>query len=411
MTVSGLFVKFQRWWLGALLVLMPVSVTYLIREPVGVTPLNLLSAGFIGLGIINLLLGGLSLKKNEPRSLWIVILLLVIAFSYALIYTNPLSNALGFWVSRFIQPLLVGFFIYQMIRNDAVSVTFCMRALLFSVLALLVVVILQVQGGVPYVDSGRISAFYTSANGLARYLAFVLLVTLPWLMFAHPKNKSALWIVWGLGLVMLIPTFSYGGVLTFGVGFVALFLCLPSPYARLKAIVLGLTALLFLVVAINAPRLPNWQIKINESRLSRLEFWDIASHTIQDNLWTGIGIKGWETQYVTLVQKYKTSQPLNWVSTQPHNNYLDAFLKAGVIGFIAIMGLVFWPVVQGAKIIKSFYAKHELWWVGVSVFVYGVAIVTLGLIDDPLWSDDVALFLWVVLFMGASVIASLRQQE
>lgn len=411
MHVTGLFLKIQRVWLFALLALIPVSVSYIVREPLGITPLNLLSVGFIGLGIINLLTGALSLKKVEPRSLVAVITLLAIAFIYALFFTQPLTNALGFWVSRFVQPILVGFFIYQLFKNEVISLEFCLRALLFSVLTLLVAMLFQVAGAIPYVDSGRISAFYVSANSLARFLAFVLLITLPWLLFGLPKNKIALWVVWAIGLAMLLPTFSYGGVLTFGVGFVVLFACLPAAFNRFKWAVLGVTALVTIIVATNAPRLPNWETKINESRLSRLEFWDIAEQTIQDNFWTGIGIKGWETQYPLLVQKYRTSLPMNWISSQPHNNYLDMFLKAGVVGFVAIMALVLWPLGQGARLLKLYAQKDQPWWFGLSALAYGAAVLALGVIDDPLWSDDIALILWVVLFLAAAVYTKLSRHD
>ncbi|HEY1074540.1 MAG TPA: O-antigen ligase family protein, partial [Patescibacteria group bacterium] len=173
----------------------------------------------------------------------------------------------------------------------------------------------------------------------------------------------------------------------------------------LKRVVLVGVAILVIIVGLNVTKLPKWQTSITSSRESRLEYWDIALHVIRDNFWTGIGIKTWETDYVHLIEKYRTDPPINWVSPQPHNVYLDAFVKAGLPGFFAIMAFLLWPVAEGFAYAKSYASKNPTWWYGLSLFGVGIALLIFGLIDDPLWSDDVmplfAIFFGFLAYLAA----------
>lgn len=400
--VLPFFVRAQQWWLMVLLVALPVSLRYIVEQPVAVSWLTITSGVFIALGVLNVVTQALSLKKVTPRSFMIITAGLLLAMAYALLFTDPLRNGLGLWTSRLLQPLLVGYFVYQLLQAKIVTVEACARALLVSLIPLAIVALLQVGGVIPYKDVGRVSALYPSSNGLARYCSVVLLVSLPWLFMTKDRLKYGYGGLWILGLGLLLSSKSYGSSFALFGGLVVMFAALPGKaWGTIKRGGLIMLAIVAILAAVNAPRLPKWETTITASKDSRLEFWGVARGVIRDHFWTGIGIKTWETQYVSLIEKYGSIPPLNWRSDQPHNVYLDGFIKAGLPGFLAILALIAWPIVTGWQVVRTAALHKEtsdLWWFGLSMLGYGTSLALLGLIDDPLWSDDTALLLWVLFF-------------
>jgi O-antigen ligase len=153
-------------------------------------------------------------------------------------------------------------------------------------------------------------------------------------------------------------------------------------------------------VAIGARHLPKWHTSVTESRLTRLEFWKVARGVIHDHFWTGIGIKGWESQYAVNVRKYAPYPPLNWASPQPHDVFLDSFVKAGLPGFLAITALLLWPIGAGISVARR---RGPESWYGIAIASCGVALLVFGIIDDPLWSDDMIPLLFIV-YSGLSYV-------
>jgi O-antigen ligase len=403
-------VRLQAWWLLALIFFIPISLKYIWMEPFAISSLNLLSVGFVGLGIINLMLGYVPYKPVRYTSFAFMLIALLLALAYALLFTHPLRNGIGLWTSRLLQPLLVGFFTFQLLRVRAMTLSKITGALFWSLVPLFILGGMQAAGLLPYADPGRITASYTFPNTFARYIDIILLVTLPWLLLEHIKPKWLYVIVWFLGVVLLVGTKSYNGVVSFYVGVIIVLILLPSQYKRLKKISLTVLLLLAVVVSVNAPRLPKWQTSINDSRLTRLEFWQVARGIIRDNFWTGIGIKTWELQYPKLVEKYGPYPPLNWGSAQPHNVFLDSFVKAGLPGFLAITWFLLWPLSEAGRFIQENKKNPHLWF-GLSILAYSIALVVFGLIDDPLWSDDVMPLRFILLFGFVWLLAEVRQNK
>lgn len=403
--MKAFLAKLQGWLLLFIVFSIPLSLKYITKDPFAISYLNVLSVAFIGLGFLNLITGAVKWQPVRHKPFLWLIGVLLLAMAYALLFTDPLRNGIGLWTSRLGQPLLVGFFVYQLVANSIIKVEQVAKALFWSLVSLIIVGGLQYVGVLEYRDPGRITATYFYPNTFARYVEILLLVTFPWILFGLKKGRRLMLGVWLVGVLLLLSSKSYNGVASFGIALTAMFVLLPKPFVQLKRVAVTGLIVLGALIVVNAPKLPKYQTSINDSRLTRLEFWEVASGVINDNFWTGIGIKTWEKNYGQLVEKYYIQKnqklPLNWGSVQPHNVFLDSFVKAGLPGFFAITALLFWPILEGRAFIQSYYAKNKEWWYGLSIAGYGIAMLLFGLIDDPIWSDDTMPLMFILLFMLA----------
>ncbi len=409
---SSFFVRLLRFWLFLLIFFIPLSLKYLTKDPFAISWLNVLSLVFIGLGVVAVITGQLKLKAVAHKPLLALLACLLIALAYALLFTHPLRNGIGLWTSRLLQPMLVGYVVYQLVVQRFVRPSDIVRPLFWSLVPLLLLGGMQAIGFIDYRDPGRITASYFYPNTFARYMDIILLVTLPWILFSGQVRKRLLLGIWGLGVVLLLSSQSYNGTVSLFAGLIAFLILLPRSFRLFQRWGLAAMIIIGLMVAINAPKLPKWQTSINDSRLTRLEFWHIAGGVIQDHFWTGIGIKTWEKEYPHLVEKYGPFPPLNWGSVQPHNVFLDSFIKAGLPGFFAITAVLLWPIAEGRQLALLVRERRSEWWLGVSLAAYGVAMLTFGLIDDPLWSDDTMPLLFILFFtLAATLVLAWRRQK
>lgn len=406
-----ILVQLQIWVLYGLLGFLPFLTLYVATEPFAVSSVNIGSVLFIILGIVNILTGQLKLSPVNPKSLRIAMGLFLVALIWALFFTHPLMNAFGIWTSRLLQPLLVGYGVYLLVKPGHLTLTNLLRALLVSFIPLTLYGLLQFFGVVPFLDAHRVSGVYASANDLARFASFVMLLGLPLVFRPNSWLDRGLWL---LGLVLIGLTQSYGGSLALWAGLLAAVLMLPASYRKTRLTGLSLLTLAIIGVTLFGPQLPKWEQTITYSIATRLEFWRVALGIMGDHFWTGIGLKGWESNYVDLVRMYGPGNPLNYASSQPHNVYLDSFMKAGLPGFIGIIGLLIWAAGYGWQVLRQNVARASRgqtadFWLGIGLFSYGIGLLVFGLIDDPIWSDD-AMLLLMVSYFGIAAATSPKKQ-
>lgn len=393
----------QSWLLLFLIFAVPISLKYITKEPFAISWLNVISLGFIGVSFVAMVSGATPLRWPKHRPFVWLIALFLLAMGWALLNTPSLRQGIGLWTSRLSQPLLVGFFAYQVLEARHLRPRQIVGAIFASLIPLILFGAFQLVGITEYRDPGRITATYFYPNTFARYMDIILLVTLPWILFGLTKGKRIALGIWAVGVLFLLLSKSYNGTVSLMAGLVAFVLCLPPVYKQIKLLFVVGVAIVTILLAFNAPKLPKWQTSITDSRLTRLEFWGVATQVIADNFWTGIGIKTWELTYPQLVEQYGPFPPRNWGSVQPHNVFLDSFIKGGFPAFFAITALLLWPITEGFAVFRSQYRKSADWWVGGSLMAYGVAMLTFGLIDDPIWSDDTMPILFIVYFVLAYV--------
>lgn len=386
-----------------LIAFVPFSLSYIVVEPSAVSFLNVYCLTFLGISLVNVLVGNLRLQKIRSRSFTWVLLALLAAMLWGLMNTSPISNGYGLWVSRLSLPLLIGYVTYLMASNGLLKSSTVIRTLLFTVALLAVSALMQHSGMIDYRTPNRITGPYVTPNTLARYLEVLLLVVLPWII---SRKKYWYLLLWAAGLAVLTSTISYNGVVTFAVGLLLIIIVFPQVYLskRVKAIVLSGFLLVTVLVGFNASSLPKYNISLNDSRLSRLEYWHVAWGAIKDHPLTGIGIKTWEQTYPELVVKYGDLPPRNWASAQPHNVVLDAWLKAGLPGVVAVLAFLLWPIVAGFKLLRG-AAESKYGWYYVSLTCSMAALLLFGVIDDPIWNDDIMLLVMVLDFLTVGLIA------
>jgi|GEM_PF-3389576 len=415
-------VQLQRGWLFAFLLGIPFSTFYLTEHPFAVSPINVFSVIFILLGIFNLVRGEIAWKLPKDKGLWWVLGGLFLVMAYALLFTHPLRSGIGTWVSRLTQPFLVGLFVEQMLANGKLKIIEIIRALFGSLVLLIVVGLFQRAGLIVTPSTGRITDLYQFPNTFARYVMILLLMGLPWLIQAYTEpgddvlakgNILHLYLLtWLLGGLLLLASVSYNGVVSCAVGVAVILAFVPGKaFVRFKVWTLTIMAAIAAFVAVNAPKLPKWQASITSSRLTRLQYWEVARGVIRDHAWTGIGLKGWELNYFHLAQHYIPigEAMLLTTSEQPHNVFLDSLVKAGIPGLIAITALLIWPIWRGIQLVRQ--RKGAGLWFGLSFLSYGVALLLFGLIDDPLWSDDTIPLLFIFFFIAAWVWTEMKKTK
>jgi len=389
----------------ALIALTPFFIGYLWREPLAISYLNLASGAVIILTAANLLLGSLRLEPIRSHSLTLAIVLFAAMLLWGSVLSEPLRSILGPWTSRFLQPLLVGYSGYLLLRGDLLSYQVLARALYLSLLFLAGLGLLQLNGVIS-ANNERITGLYLFPNSFARYLEILLLVLLPVWLVAADRLRKWFFLIWLLGLITLLATQSYAGVGSFVLGLMALVAFLPTRFKPLKlAVIVIITLGLSAAIAWRAS-LPKYQETVTSSLATRQQFWHIGWQTIKAQPLTGIGLEGWERRYLELARTYideRQEKIIETDSAQPHNIFLDGWLRGGIIGLIAVSYLLLWPIVYSWRLIKDAYtASKSAPWLAYGALGYGVAMLTFGLVDDPIFSDDAMTILFVLFFALAS---------
>ena len=392
----------------ALVALVPFSLTYVVVEPNAITYLDIYCLTFLIISALNVVIGNLHLSKLKSRSFTWVIGVLLVAMVWGLVNTSPISNGYGLWVSRLSLPILIGYVTYLMAIDKLINASTIARTLLISTLLLGLSALMQYLGVIDYRTVDRITGPYVTPNTLARYVEVLLLMALPWII---SQKKYWYLLIWFVGLAVLIGTISYNGVITFFAGMLIMVVSLPREHLakRAKATILTVMLLIAIFVGANVSSLPKYTTSINDSRLSRLEYWHVAWGAIKDHPLTGIGIKTWELTYPELVVKYGEIPPRNWLSAQPHNVVLDAWLKAGLPGVVAVLAFLLWPVIAGFKLLRR-AADSKYGWYYVSLMCSMTALLLFGVIDDPIWNDDIMLLVMVLDFFMVGQLF-LRSEE
>lgn len=379
---------------------LPFLILDLTDQIFSVSVLNLVGALVIGLGLLNAMRGTVPIAWPKDKTTNLILALVALTFILALFVTNPLQNAIGFWVSRLLEPFLLGLMSVSLVASGFLRPNVIVRWLLLSLLGLFLAAAFQFLNN-SFGHGPRLYLPYEFPDTLARYYAIVLTFSLSWLLIQRPGWFW--WLIWSGGLIGLLGTQSFNAVATTGLGFLVVIALLPAKLHTTKRRGWLILALSFIAAMIVAPRLAKWEVTMTDSLETRKEFWQVARGALHDNYWAGIGIKGWETQYPTLVQQYSSHRPpLNWGSAQPHNIFLDGLLKAGILGLLAVLGLLFLPIISGLKLLHR--ANQPFGWFGLGLAAYGTAMLAFGLLDDPLWSDDTMPLLFMLTLTTAWLI-------
>ena len=117
--------------------------------------------------------------------------------------------------------------------------------------------------------------------------------------------------------------------------------------------------------------------RVDPNFVSRMEMNKDALRIVRDHPLTGVGGGGWEALYHSYAQR------LYW-STQTHNHFLQTWVEAGSLGFLALVGIWTGLVVSLIKLRKK---KQEEW----GVLLWSAAIPALAIGIHSVFDFDLSL--------------------
>ncbi|MCK4662700.1 MAG: O-antigen ligase family protein [Bacteroidales bacterium] len=102
-----------------------------------------------------------------------------------------------------------------------------------------------------------------------------------------------------------------------------------------------------IVDSINNANFPNIKIS-NKKKDVRLLIWDVSVNLIKNNFFTGVGTGDVKDELILMYQNYEVGlaekNDLNC-----HNQYLETFVRLGVIGFILLLLILILPFIRAIK--------------------------------------------------------------
>ena len=296
--------------------------------------------------------------------------------------------ALGVWKGWLLAPMLYFYVLTQQLSR-ADQVKKLLQAFVYSgaLVALASYAYGMFSEGMTY--DFRLSGFYESANYLSLYLVPALLLGIYFLLQGRSRlNLAAVTVM----VHALFMTKSYAAILgIFGaLGLYVLVILVRLKLSR-KKLFMALALLFITFVAVVGSQLRSEKFRQfldleNRSSSSvRLEIYEISWGLINEYPLTGVGPGLFQAYYQTHGPEYLGRAPMEWNIPHPHNVFLAFWLNAGLLGFLAFLGLL---ILAHRRIT---YPMLALW-----------GLLIHGLFDTPFWKNDLAMIFW--LLIGAILI-------
>jgi putative inorganic carbon (hco3(-)) transporter len=263
----------------------------------------------------------------------------------------------------------------------------------------------------------RVEALYGSPDNLGLLFDRVIPIWFVLAMVVRRRTPVNL-VVWLVGASLVIPlilTFSIGAWIAIAVACAVVAASL-TPWGRW--VVLGVAVVGCLGVAVKYRSVEHaFQSGHSNSTQTRIDVWHSSLQMIRDHPIFGIGPDNFQRLYApTRAQdKYNTLCPpgLGYMQpgagsepclSHPHDEFLDFWLSAGIVGLVSFLWLlyVFWR--QGLGIWRG---PADLWARTLSLAVMAGMLAGMihGLIDNSYFLVDLSLFFWLL----CAVISWLRE--
>ena len=248
----------------------------------------------------------------------------------------------------------------------------------------------------------RLKGFYSSPNYLAMYLAPGFIIGIfKTIQSFQQKNYLSFYFFLLLTILTstsLYLTYSYATWLAILGSFTIIIFLIKKFTSPHIYLFLFLFFIILLFTQFNNPKLRNIIPNYSHSSLSsRVIIWKSALKILSDNYIWGIGADNFQEKYLQY-QKYFPPYP-EWAVPQPHNLYLAFWLHSGLMGLLGFICLIiFWLKNQIVIILYSNSKKQK--WSALILLTIIFYILLHGLVDTPLWKNDLALLFWLIIFLG-----------
>jgi len=386
--------------------------------------------------------------RSRSKSVVFGVILLFVGLLGSLLANPPYMEKLGIMIEWFMLPILTAIIIsiavfQRKICLESVIYTYFVSAGIVALLALMYLI----SGNVTY--DGRLSAFYMSPNHLAMYISPALIAG--WFLFSRKEsvwniNKkiapaTKVWcfrftvnkkwqkllynLLFVLILVALYNTHSYGAWVAVIVSVsIGEFLFRVSNVKhqkknnifkiskKIKMVLIGIFVIGILAIfQWNNDKFQD-MVSLDErsSLMSRVMIWESAIHIAKDHWFWGIGPGAFQSVYLEYQRFYPPY--LEWAVPQPHNIYLAFWLQSGIVGLLGFLllasgkiGMSLKKIVHSQSIYQENHSKIDQYpvkQIRIILLMMILSILLHGLIDTPIWKNDLSLLFWLVFFLKYS---------
>lgn len=381
-------------FISIILLLLP---TYLIRFSVFGIPTTVLEVL-----IYIVFLSGLwrALKdgfRQIPWKIWLPIGLLIIILIISIAVSPDKRTALGEFKGFFLDPILVGWLIYQFIKPRDIPKLFL--GLIGSGLFVAGHTILQKFLGHVTPDGRVIGIFGYSPNYVALFLApiSVLLVAYGiWLMAAKKYWLAVIYYsLFAISLLAIYFSGSRGGFLAVGAG-VGLFIIFNYwSWIRKRLAAKIIISILIVMAMVTA-----WTLFRPDFSLSPITGGrETSSNNVRWQIWgasielggaypiLGVGLGNFQNAFGEFTQdRANFPEYITPMALTPHNLYLTFWLSTGVLGLAAFLWIIVVFYHQGFKNLSKLYIPIILAVIS-SILIY-------GFIEASIWKNDLSIIFW-----------------
>ena len=204
---------------------------------------------------------------------------------------------------------------------------------------------MSVNAGMP----GRVYSFFDNPNNFAEQLEMLLPLNLALFLNCRWRGKLLSLVSLGLGLVAIGAT--YGRASWIGLAFaLVVFLALMNWRWVPVFLVLGLAAIPFLPETIYNRILTIFRAGDDSSVQYRFGIYDTTRNLMEDYWFRGVGLG------TDVMKKVFETYPTNFDGTYPvhtHNNYLQMWGEAGILGLLSYLALLLWRLKTGVKAFRA----------------------------------------------------------
>lgn len=402
-----------RWALGITVIAAPA---YLVKFVIFGVPVTLLEAMILGTvigwclrtvlealynrtGVLHYLV---AVRSAVPRWAWFGLAALVIGWTVSTFRSVDTASSLGALKAWLIEPLLFGTVLLYELRSDARCKRTIERSLLIGLLWVSIAGLVQLAFFRETVEDGRLSSVFAPvANYFAMFAAPLIVYAFG--MFVAGRDRIWSGTATVVGSCALLLSISYGGFLAAFAGIVVVLTLVLRRQYRKRAIVMLLIATAAGFVAFLPTRYFHEKINFStrSSSLVRTEIWRTAIEVGVRHPLTGIGPNTFEVEYRKVAPELY-HPPLEWLVAKPHNLYLNAWVETGVFGALGLLVLLIGFVIRTMRDDGRDRAGALL--AGAAVLALGVH----GFVDTPLFKNDLALLGAVLVVLGFTATAQLK---
>jgi len=383
----------MSYLISTILLLLP---TYLIRFSIVGIPTTFLEILIYGVFIFGLYRAFKSGFRPIPVKIWLPVGLLVIALIISTIISPDKRTALGEFKGFFLDPLLVGWLIFQFIKKEDLPKLFWALILTGTVVAL--ETIRQRWLGLVEPDGRVVGLFGYSPNYTSLFLAPIATLLIAYGISLTTQKKYWPSIFYFLFSIFYFAAIyfsgSRGGFLAI-IGGVGIFL-VANYWGWFRQ---RFFAQIIMVILIIAGLATAWTVfrpdfsaspeagRVATSNNVRWQIWQESIKLGLKHPWLGVGLGNFQPAFGEFTQKI-TNFPeyITPLALTPHNIFLMSWLSFGLLGLVALVWLI-----------VSFYwqALKNLTQGAVPIVLACMSTILLyGLIETSIWKNDLSLIFW-----------------